>query len=263
MKNLRLITSFLLLLLAMPELVNAQNDDQSGNSVAPYYVDFNSAEKTFIYDLRGDYLHVQYNDIYGKEKSIPISIFNWKRELVAQIMVDKQFGLNYFDIKLKEHAIQFNINETYVCQLTDEVGKKYEVNIKYLPLVKRIITAGIFVRPMYLQCDDPTEGNLVEFYGNIEGGKAPYTINWYVMNKQRTDFLYQPKLVTMKRPGYTSSIQVDKSPEYFVLLYVKDACGNEQTSTVQMTCEGNKKKINTVFLQPLFDGAPTATKFHN
>jgi len=221
--------------------------DTDGNKVTPYYIDINTTEKTSVMDVRGEFLHIQYHDALGQAATIPFVLYNWKREVVTELNIKKEFGLNYFDVKFKDHGITLVENETYTCQLTDERGKKYSVYFKYLPPLKKVITLNIFVKPVYLQCDDPSGSNLTEFYGDIEGGKAPYKLNWYVMNKSRTEFLYQPTQVVLESQGYTSSIQVDKSPEYYVLLYVKDACGNEQTSTVQMMCEGNRKKFNTVF----------------
>lgn len=225
--------------------------DKDGNKVRPYYIDINTAEKTSVMDVRGEFLHLQYYDALGQAPTIPFILYNWKQEVVTQLNIKKEFGLNYFDIKFKDHGFSLVENETYTCRLTDEKGKKYSVYIKYLPALKQVITLSIFVKPIYLQCDDPSGSNLAEFYGDIEGGKAPYKLNWYVMNKNRTDFLYQPMQVELDSQGNTSTIQVDKSPEYYVLLYVKDACGNEQTSTVQVVCEGNKKKFNTVFFDML------------
>src|SRR5207244_1598887 len=85
------------------------------------------------------------------------------------------------------------------------------LHLKYKEPVNNAIAADIVVKPMYLQCGNPSNGNLVEFYGMIDGGKAPYQLSWYVLNKERTDFLYQPRQAALKRPGYTSSIDVDKT----------------------------------------------------
>ena len=239
----------------VPSLRAQKLQDENGNTVAPYYLDFNAIDKNVILDVRGEYLHIQYYDALGKAANLPFGIYNWKGEQMAQLSIHKEFGLNHFDVNLKQYGIKLPVNGIYTAQLVDEAGKKYEVSIRYLPPLKKEITVGIFVKPIQVQCDDPSGGNLVEFYGEVGGGKAPFQVNWYVMNKNRTDFMYQPKELTIDRPGLVSSIQVDKSPEYYVLLYVKDACGNEQTSTVQVVCEGNKKKFNTIFFNWLNQGA--------
>jgi hypothetical protein len=239
-----------------------QNNTESG--VAPYYIDFNSAAKSSLFQITAEYLHIQYRDIYGSAKTIPLTIFNWKHEKVAEITLAKEFGLNHFEVDLKKYASTFSKDEIYTCDLVDEKGKVYSAAIRYAPAAKIEISLEIFVRPVQLQCGNSLGENMVEFYGNIGGGKAPYEARWYVLNDKRTEFLYQPKEVTIDRPGNTSSIQVDKSPEYFVLLYVKDACGNEQKKTVQVTCEAGQKKINTLFLQYL-NSTPLSpqSKSHN
>jgi hypothetical protein len=235
--------------------------DKQGDEITPYYIDFNAAKRSELKDLRGDYLHVQYYDSYGQAGFISLTIKDWQGRIVTQLSLNKTFGLNHFDIRFSDHGFSLAENEIYSFQIEDEKGKKYEAFVRYLPPVKNEVTVNIMVKPVLLLCNDALGGNLTEFFGSIEGGKAPYSVSWYVMNKGRTDFLYQPRQLVVARPDEVSSIVVDKSPEYFVMLYVKDACGNEQKSMVQVTCEQNQKKINTVFLDIL--PAPGGLKARN
>lgn len=232
---------------------HAQLLNKKGDEVTPYYVAFEAPSLPTVADIRGEYLHLSYRDKIGTSNSVTVSIRNSKNERIKQLTLAKEFGLNYFDIKFSDYGFSFIENEYYFCSLTNEKGQTSERTIRYLPEVKNIIAASIFVKPKNLICSDRGDNNLVEYYGEVSGGKAPYKINWFVMNKQRTGFLYQPMHAFIQDPGTTSAIQVDKAPEYFVLLYVTDACGNEQTTTVQVVCEKSKKKVNTVFFQRLDD----------
>ncbi len=184
---------------------------------------------------------IQYNDYYGRTAALPFTIYNGKREVVARFELAKTFGINHFNINLNEVYSRWEKKRLYTCEAKDENGHMYEMLIRLIELPKSEITANIFVNPRFLKCDD-LSGNLVEFYGEIEGGKPPYTVRWYVMNEQRSEFLYQPRTQRIEKAGSTAAIEVDKSPEYYVIMDVRDICGNEQHQVVSIICKRNKKK---------------------
>lgn len=234
-------------------VTNAQLVDKKGIEVNPYYISFDYPTPPIIEDVRGEYLHISFMDRIGQSENVLFSIKNAKNELVRELNLIKQLGQNYFDIQLADHGITLDVEAFYTVTLKIENGEKRERTIRYISKVKTDIAASIVVHPKFLSCEDATGSNLVEFFGQVSGGKAPYKANWYVLNAHKTDFLYQPARMEVPIAGMVSSVRVDKTPAYFVMLYVIDACGNEQTTTVQVICEKNKKKVNTVFFEKLDD----------
>lgn len=248
------ILSTLVLLSAMVPCAVAQLLDKRGEPVIPYYISFDALASMQVEDVRGEFLHVSYRDQIGRSETIKFVVYTASMELVRELKLVKEFGENYFNIRLTDHGIILLEGESYLIRMTNENFEVRERMIRFSPKVKNDITASIVVKPKYLSCEGkPGETNMVEFYGQIAGGKAPYKANWYVLNARRNDLLYEPSHVVVPTPGETSSIQVDKNPEYYVLLYITDACGNEQTATVQVLCQKNEKKVNTLFLQKLDD----------
>ena len=215
------------------------------------YLDLNRPGKS-VHEVPTEVLSIQYNDYYGRTEVLPFTIYNAKREVVARFELAKTFGINHFNIELDDVYSGWEKKRLYTCEAKDENGHMYELLIRLIEMPKSEITANIFVNPKYLTCDD-ISGNLVEFYGEIEGGKPPYTVRWYVMNDQRSSFLYQPRTQRIEKAGSTASIQVDKSPEYYVIMDVHDTCGNEQHQVVSIVCKRNKKKVNTVFFESVHD----------
>lgn len=213
-----------------------------------FYLDLNNADKTKIVTVTSDHLSLQYYDVYGKNQNLPLKIYNWKKEVVADLLLQKTMGLNYFNIDL---ATIPDVTDGKVrsCLVIDEGGTVHELVFRYQAPEKKDLSVAIFVNPKLIHCDDPLLGNYVEFYGSVSNGNAPYTVDWYVMNATRTDYLYQPKTQTMDRPGSSAVIAVDISPDYYVIMVVHDACGNEQYQVSQITCKQGKKKINTVFFE--------------
>lgn len=254
----------ILFMLFVASSVNAQLLNKRGEEVHPYYISFDAPLPQTIEDIRGEFLSISYRDGIGKSESIKLTVINSKNKLVRELNLVKQFGQNFFDIRLENYNISFEENESYVCRLTNEDYEVLERTIRYLPEVKNEIAASIVVKPKQLACEfsKKSGGNLIEFFGDISGGKAPYKVNWYVMNAARSEFLYQPANVVISAPGQTSSIQVDKDPAYYVLMHVTDACGNEQISTVQIVCEQNEKSVNTIFFSKLTDAVPKTMEFH-
>jgi hypothetical protein len=238
---------------ACASVTNAQLLDKRGEVVHPYYIIFDTPVPTTVEDIRGEYLHISYLDRIGRSETLGLSIYNEKRELVKEMRLIKQFGENYFDIQLEQHGITLEEKASYICMLKNENDEVRERTVRYVSKLKNDVTASIVVSPKFLTCGDEKGSNLVEFFGQVGGGKAPYKANWYVLNARRTNFLYQPAYVEVPMDGLVSSVQVDKSPVYFVLLHVTDACGNEQVATVQIVCDKNEKKVNTLFFQKLDD----------
>ncbi len=220
------------------------------NTQTPYYININSTKKSDVYDIRGGILHIQYNDRYGKEKDITLSIRNWKLETVGSFILDKGLGLNQYTIDLRSRIADFETGVSYLCTMSDEASNKYEWAFRDTPTpVNKDFTVDIVVNPIQVSCSG-LESNNVEFYGSIQKGKALYAIRWYVLNDNRTDFLYQPREENIEADGKTSVLLVDKTPAYYVVLDVTDACGMNARKVVLMQCRENKKKVNTIFVDP-------------
>lgn len=217
----------------------------------PYYWDVNeSVRNNKVYEVQHELMNLKYHDPYGTSAELALTIYNWKREVVASLSLDKQVGLNYFNVRLKEVYAGWEFEKPYTCELKDDVNKKYEWKIRLIEAPEvNAPEVDLLVNPLKMKCSDLAE-NKVEFYGEIKGGKAPYAVSWYVMNNNRTDFLYKPSEATLNAAGKTTMIEVNSIPDYFVLLYVKDACGNHRQKMVHLVCEQKKKRISTLFVEP-------------
>jgi len=227
---------------------------------SPYYIDINKAQyQPSVFEVQPEALGLRYDDKFGKSQELPLTIYNWKKEAVAKISLTKTFGLNYFNVKLADLYNRWEVGKIYICELKDEANKNYKISIKIIPPPDKVDPKiSIFVNPVSLECNNPLGKHVVEFYGQIDGGKAPYAVDWFILNSLRTDFLYQPTSEEIKRPGKSSVVIVDKEPDYYVLLKVKDACGSIQQKMVHLVCDPGKKKINSLFVEPL--SLPSATK---
>jgi len=217
----------------------------------PYYININTRSVNDVQELHDYLLSLEYNDRYGQWKNIAFKVYNWKREVVASLSMDKAFGLNRYNIALDQLYSGWELNQVYIGEIKDEAGNRHQVAIRPVEAPKTIPPAvTIVVNPLQLQCDG-TSPSSVEFVGDVQGGKTPYRIQWAVLNNDRTSLLYQPLEEIIKVVGLTSAISVNKSPDYHVLLQVKDACDNIVRREVHLVCDQETKKINTVFVEPL------------
>lgn len=217
---------------------------------ARYYIHVNQLTPGAVYQIFDNQLHLEYDDAYGASKKFALRIYDWQHELITTLQLDKDFGLNNYTVKLEDVHSGWQLNKVYTGEFKNEEGTLYKIPFVLVASEKKNPEIGIVVNPVTISCDDLSQ-SLVEFYGDIQGGKAPYTVNWFVLNNSRTDLLYQPKEEIIQFPGKTSMIRVDKNPEYYVALFVKDACGEEQRKIVNMTCGSENKKINTIFVEEL------------
>lgn len=217
----------------------------------PYYINVNEADQNKVHEIQNRIVALQYHDYIGQWNEIPLVVYDWKRNKVAQVKLSKSFGLNNFIIKLDEIGTSWELNKTYSFELSTEDNRKFGQLVKLIPVPEKIgPDIDIIVDPIQFKCD-AISAKLIEFYGDIKGGRAPYTTKWFVLNNQRDDFLYQPREEKIPLAGQTMVVRVDKAPDYFVMLYVSDACGNVNKKMVHVVCEDGKKRINTIFIEPL------------
>ena len=249
-KHLPIMRLFIICLL----LVSFSVDGQQYNidtEPAAYYIDLNSAHNTKVYDLQEGMLSLEYRDLYGRNPEMPFRIYDHKRMLITELILDKSFGLNHYNINLNEAYGHWIMEQTYTGEAVDDLGKGHKLLFRFIPPPEtEKPDIDILVNPLNADCDNIAD-NVIEYYGQIEGGNAPYTVTWYVLNDARSSFLYQPREETIKAPGNTMLISVDKAPGYHVLLHVVDACGMEQQQMVQVMCEEDRKNIHTLFFEKL------------
>lgn len=230
---------------------HAQSTPAGGVSATSYYIDLNTASTSIVREVQGQKLSIRYNDRYGEWNEMPLKIYNWKQEEVARLSVTKEAGLNYYNIDLNEVYSEWEPGLTYSCVATDENSRQYKLLFRLVGVVEREDPElGIFVNPVSFDCRKRSS-SVIEYYGEIYGGKAPYEVTWYVVNDRQTNLLYQPRKETILKPGSTPVVTVDAIPGYYVMMKVKDACGSEQRQMVRLECEDRTKKINTLFVQPL------------
>ncbi len=221
-----MLAAISLLVLATGAHTASCQDNEGSQAKTPYYLDLNNADGKTIQTIQDEHLNIQYHDHYGTAPELALHIYNWKHEEVGTYALSKTFGLNHYTITLASVFAGWKENDVYSIEATDESRHSYSMPVRRVaPPDNAPPEVSIFVNPLNVACSDPN-GNAVEFYGKISGGKAPYTVSWYILNDSRTAFLYQPREQVIKRPGNTMVVLVDKSPDYFVMLEVKDACGN-------------------------------------
>jgi hypothetical protein len=217
----------------------------------PYYINVNSASPNKVHEVQNKKIALEYNDRYGQWAETPLTVYDWKLNKVAQLKLGKVYGLNNFIIDLGEVQAAWELDHLYTFELATESNRKFELLVKLIaPLEKAGPNVSIVVNPVQFKCDD-LSSKLMEFYGEINGGKPPYDTKWFVLNNQRDNFLYQPREETIPSTGQTMVVRVDKSPDYYVMLLVTDACGGTEKKMVHVICEEGKKNISSVFVEPL------------
>jgi hypothetical protein len=217
----------------------------------PGYIDVNNVKQENVFDIQEGLMGVTYMDHIGKSPEIELVILDWKSDQVISLKLDKVLGLNEYTVNLDEVGLDLSNGVIYTCVIKNEISQEHRWSIrKAASPTPGTLKPDIIVKPIVADCSKPLQGSTIEFYGSVEKGKAPYILNWYVMNESKTSFIYQPKEEIIKETDEISMISVDKSPTYYVTLHVSDICGNTGTKTVRVVCENKRKNISTIFIDP-------------
>lgn len=212
------------------------------------YIDVNNATVKDVYDVKDNLMSFQYVDKSGLDKEITLTIYNWKSELVMTYVLDKALGLNQYSISLEDAGIDLGKGEIYRCVLRDAVQNECLWSIHANKTQVSEIKASIIAKPLDVDCSKMRRESVIEYYSDVKGGSGPYQLNWYVLNESSTKLLYQPREAAADEKS-SSMITVDKPLNYKVMLNVTDGCGNTAQKMISVTCQNNKKKINTIFVE--------------
>lgn len=217
----------------------------------PFYINLNTASSSAVFKIQDERLNLSYYDQYGKRAEAPLRIYDARQQVVAQVDIQKSFGQNYYTIDLKELFNGWEKETFYTCALTDESGRRLPFTFKLVDAPEKSSPAiSVFAEPVHLTCEAATSAT-VRFYGDIAGGKAPYRVKWHVLDGSQTHLLYQPWETTVEKAGNTTAITVDAIPGYYVLMEVKDACGNMVRQMLHINCGEDAGNAHTLFVQTM------------
>lgn len=237
---------FLALVSTQPLWVQAQALPETA-----YYINLNTVSSSAIVAIQDAQLNLSYTDQYGKLPEVPLTISDARHQVVAQVDIQKTFGQNYYTIDLRELYGGWEKETFYTCALTNDAGRKLQFTFKLVDAPATPVPAiTVFAEPVHLTCETST-GATVRFYGDIQGGKAPYQVKWHVLDGSQTHLLYQPWETTIAKAGNTTAITVDSVPGYFVLMEVKDACGNMVRQMLHINCQEGIDNTHTLFVQTM------------
>ena len=217
----------------------------------PYYIPLERNDEPLVYELRGDMLSLRFDDVYGQQPDMIMDIYDWKRNKLTNLLLDKSFGINHYSVDLKKIGGPFVPGHVYSFEVNDDSGNLYRAWIKPMEGEDTPGPAlNLFVNPLEVECTKGGESTL-EFYAHIKGGRAPFQVYWYFLNENRNNLLYQPVEQFLYKPGSTPKVTIDQPLSYHVLLLVKDICGNEKQQAMQGACDQSQQKVNTLFVEPL------------
>jgi len=223
-----------------------------------YYFDVTEPDAQ-VHSVYERSLNIEYNDIYGMQKSLVLQVFDKTQQMAGQYQLDKTFGMNHYRL----NAESFSEDEVYRGVFTDEGRKEHKFYFKPEPPEEREgPPIDIVSLPVNFSCAEGSP-KIIDYYGEISGGVSPFEIDWFIVNQNKTDFLYQPLHILAKELGKTSVITADAAPPYYVVMAVKDFCGGESKKVLLVECDASEKQIHTLFISESFDSlrkhAPSKT----
>lgn len=222
------------------------------------YVNVNQLYPHKVLELHRAVVCFEYEDLYGRDSTLQMTFYDWRRKQIAALKVPKHYGKNAYSLNLQQLGLAYN-GEHFTLEVINETGRPMESVFKLVPPPDMPDPeVEIFVNPVSLQCGAP-KGNLIDFYGKIKGGKAPYEVEWTVTNGAQSSLLYRPGKVTVREPGTTPAVQVDHTPSYYVQLLVTDACGSQGRQIVHVRCQNQEDKANSLLFQPVPSLPPGGT----
>lgn len=214
------------------------------------YIDINNARADDVFDVKDNIMSFQYVDKNGLHPDMTLFVYNWKSELVMSYLLNKELGLNQYSVLFEDAGIDLTNGEIYHCKLQDPEANEFQWSVQSRKPKLAEVKISIVAKPVNVDCSKMRKESVIEYYSDVQGGSGPYELTWFVLNEPATRLLYQPRDAKVD-VNNTAMITVDKPLNYKVMLNVVDGCGNIAQKMVSVTCQNNKKKINTIFVELL------------
>lgn len=226
----------------------AAHAQDPGSEKASYYIDLNSSSESTVHVVHDEMLAFQYHDAIGQSPNLLVTVRDWQGSIVSRLVLQKTFGLNYYSVPLA--SLQNATGMVYQCETTTEAGRKLCFYFKKELPAKQELEVSITTDAVNLQCEQPRRG-ILDFIGSVAQGKLPYTASWFVLTNDQTDLLFLPLEQHLDKQGMLPTLTVDHAPDYYVMLFITDACGNQGKQMVHVVCENGHKRYDTIFLENL------------
>ena len=169
---------------------------------------------------------------------------------------DYHFGMNYYTIDLSSLGYELFLGENYKLILGEKVMTFQLVE----PVDKPLPEVDITINPLSVSCEDNEDATLVEYFGRVTSGNAPYRTTWFVFTDASKQILLNtPEEQFVEFEGEIGAISLDHQLSYTVVLTVLDACGQYVESTVNMVCGSGESDGVTVFLEETSGAAGSGT----
>lgn len=235
---LKKILIFLFVAMAQYVLANTLPDPTK------YHVDIkerNLNKSTKAYLLRDSTLYFKFEEYYAAGK-LQLAMKDTRGKIIFEKELEKQKGINYYAENLLEDPYSWKEGSYYVLELSNARNEKYELLFQMgrVPKLPKP-TGDIAVNPVHIECD--SESNLVEYAGEIEGGRAPYKVTWKISkDAEGKELLYAPKEMEVEKEGRVPGIAVTNGLGYFVIMEIVDNCNKEGRQIAKIECEEQKNE---------------------
>lgn len=202
----------------------------------------------------GNFLGFSYNEKYGSSnqgdsQQLSAIIYNWRKVAMVSLSLNAHEGNNWYALDLASACTNLSFDANYILELKDGDGKIHYLRFQYSAPIP--LEANLTAEVKFLNCDGNI-GNEIEYTGSIQGGISPYNIEWTVSTNQSGQNPSQTREEAV-RPVSALTISESKlttydQPSYYVIMNIKDACGQAIKKTIHVTCENGPNGTNSLNL---------------
>ena len=118
-------------------------------------------------------------------------------------------------------------------------------------------------------CTEQT-ANQLEFYAEVEGGIAPYKVDWWISattdttmaDQKETDIFSNNPVDFAGNPSVDNEAKIVSFalPNYYVTMRVTDDCGQEVIRVVKLSCDENAREGQNQLSFEVINGQPNTNE---
>ena len=184
-------------------------------------------------------LQFSYEDNYQLAQYVSGEINDEKGRMVSRIAISRNNDKVY-SLELSTLKVNWKLEEVYHLKLKDDFNPDRSVFFQISEPSTEPIETTITINPIYVDCSELAT-SLIEYYGEFNGGHAPYRVTWTVASAGNfLTPLTPPKETVVSSASSVPVLTMDYPLDYLVVMTVDDGCGNFGEYAVVVRCQLNE-----------------------
>ena len=210
----------------------------------------------YVHETEGDSLKFHFDERYLDGGIMAACIYDWERRKVTDLPLGTNLGGNAYVLNIGNRGMGLPLDSCYSLEIMYNDGHTGFLKFRRTQVPE--LEAEIRMEVNAYDCDAP-DANEITFRCEASGGSEPYEVVWYLSptlyeedaRRIETDRYSNDASIYLGSPQISdrSEFSVFDQPGYYIIMIVRDACGQEVRKIARVQCSTPETPDDQIFIE--------------